>query len=66
MKRICQLALLTFILAAGLTPARSVAVTPNYCGDPCSPNGARIGCIDTSGPVWRRLICTCVNGRLDC
>ena len=66
MKRIGQLALLTFILAAGLAPARSITFTPNYCGDPCSPNGSQTGCIDTSGPVWRRLICTCVNGRLAC
>lgn len=39
---------------------------PNYCGDPCSDNGAMVGCIDTSGPVWVRTICTCSNGTLVC
>ena len=39
---------------------------PTYCGDPCSPNGSSAGCIDTSGPVWRRVICYCVNGYLTC
>lgn len=39
---------------------------PNFCGDPCSPEGAMIGCIDTSGPVARRRICTCSGGHLIC
>ena len=39
---------------------------PNYCGDPCSPNGSMTGCIDTSSNPWRRTICTCSNGYLVC
>lgn len=66
MKKILRLAALALVLAAGLAPARSIAITPTYCGDPCSPNGAARGCIDTSGPVWRKLICTCTNGYWAC
>ena len=39
---------------------------PNYCGDPYSPEGSMVGCIDTSGPFWKRVICTCSNGYLVC
>ena len=39
---------------------------PNYCGDPCTEEGQTAGCIDTSGPFWKRVICTCVNGSLVC
>ena len=40
--------------------------TPNYCGDPCSVQGAQIGCIDQGSNPWRRTICTCWNGYLTC
>jgi hypothetical protein len=66
MKKILQLAALALVLAAGLSLARSLTFTPTYCGDPCSPNGDERGCIDNSGPVIKRVICTCVNGRWAC
>lgn len=43
-----------------------LAWSPNYCGDPCSQQGQEVGCIDTSGPVWRRTFCICINGTLTC
>lgn len=62
--------------AADLTPAcaRSLPLAtagftfpgPNNCGDPCSPDGARFGCIDRSSEPWRRVICYCINGSLAC
>lgn len=39
---------------------------PNHCGDPCSEEGETMGCIDTSGPFWKRVECTCLNGSLVC
>jgi hypothetical protein len=65
MKKILQLAALALILAAGLTPARSITLPP-HCGDSCSPNGATSGCIDVTGPVIKRAICTCTSGRWTC
>jgi hypothetical protein len=44
----------------------SMFPNPNYCGDPCSNEGAMVGCIDTSGGVARRTICTCSGGYLVC
>lgn len=46
--------------AAGMFPG------PNYCGDPCDNEGATVGCIDTSGPVWVRTMCYCTGGYLVC
>ena len=66
MKKILRLAALALVLAAGLAPARSVTFNPTYCGDPCSPNGSEHGCIDTSGPVWKKVTCTCINGHWAC
>jgi len=47
-------------------PEPAPAFAPSYCGDPCSPDGASGGCIDTSGPVWKRVICTCQGGSWTC
>ncbi len=66
MKKTLRLAALALVLTAGLTPARSITFTPTYCGDLCSQNGAERGCIDTSGAVWAKVMCTCINGRWTC
>ena len=62
MKRMLQLA----ALAIGLTLAGQAAMAipnPNYCGDPCSPNGAQSGCRCPNGiGGYYKTICTCVNG----
>lgn len=59
-------------LAAVLSAAVSIETTqainfqPNYCGDPCTKEGAEVGCIDTFSQPWRRVICTCSQGWLVC
>lgn len=53
--------------AAQLQTARALPVfTPNVCGDYCTTEGQETGCVDRSGPVWVRTICTCHNGHLTC
>jgi hypothetical protein len=69
MKRSFRITALGLVLAATaqLQAARAVPqFTPNLCGDPCTTEGQETGCIDKSGPVWRRTICTCLNGHLAC
>jgi hypothetical protein len=63
MKRLLQLAALTIVLPLAGQAAMALPV-PNYCGDPCSPEGERVGCRcqDAQG-YYRRTICTCFNGR---
>lgn len=58
MKRMLQLAALVFVLAAAGQTALAFPI-PNYCGDPCSPEGDRAGCRCNGF----RDICTCINGR---
>jgi hypothetical protein len=69
MKRGFRITALGLVLAAAaqLQAARAVPqFTPNVCGDPCTTEGQETGCIDKSGPVWVRTICTCHNGHLIC
>lgn len=56
MKRMLQLAVLVFALATAGQTAQ--VFIPNYCGDPCSPEGASAGCRCDGF----RDICYCRNG----
>lgn len=57
MKRMLQLAALVFALAVSGQMALAFPI-PNYCGDPCSPEGASAGCRCNGF----RDICYCING----
>lgn len=57
MKRLLQLAALAFVLTLAGQSATAIPI-PNYCGDPCSPNGASAGCRCEGF----RDICYCING----
>ncbi len=63
MKRLLQLAALVIVLPLAGQMALALPI-PNHCGDLCSPNGARSGCV-CQGPNGNnyRTICTCINGR---
>jgi hypothetical protein len=52
-----QLAALVFALAVSVQTALALPI-PNYCGDPCSPEGASAGCRCNGF----RDICHCING----
>lgn len=63
MKRLLQLAALVIALPLAGQMAMA-APNPNYCGDPCSPNGAQSGCrCQAPNGGYYKTICTCVNGR---
>ena len=64
MKRMLQLTALAIALAAAGQAVLASPIPPNYCGDPCSPNGASAGCrCDDGTGIYRRDICYCINGR---
>jgi len=59
------------VVALALTAAAyfddaEARIGPHECDEFCSPEGSEAGCIDRSGPVWRRVICTCIQGRYVC
>jgi hypothetical protein len=68
MKKGFRITALALVLAAAaqLQTAKAIVFTPTLCGDPCTVEGDQTGCVDRSGPVWVRTICTCHNGRLIC
>lgn len=58
--------------APAMTPVPAEVAVPlgipqrTFCGERCDSPGASRGCIDASGPVWRRVECICLGGYWTC
>ncbi len=50
---------------AGVVAVRPMISIP-HCGDYCSTPGAGRGCIDDSGPFWKKVPCQCLGGTWTC